>query len=53
MPVGRFAIFRPSAPATPARLGGMTLAGLDGSRHRFGTCGLSPLGQSAHEAGPA
>ena len=53
MSVGRFAIFRPAASTTPALLGRMTLAVVSGTGRRFGALGLSPLGQPAHEAGPA
>ena len=53
MPIGRIAIFRSAAPATPTLLGRVTLAVVSGTGCWWLAFGLSALGQPAHEAGPA
>lgn len=51
MPLAALAGYRPAAFVAPAGIGRTTLVRLGGPGGRLGT--LAPLGQPAHEAGPA
>ncbi len=51
MPLAALAGYRPAAFVAPTSLGRTTLVRLGGAGGRLGT--LTPLGQPAHEAGPA